>query len=505
MSQARPLPATLPQEGTERRWAAWIASRAGQRYWTAVALVASVAAVFFVHLPVLGHYFFGDDFVPLADISLRSTPGYVKDLFLLQDVTPNWRFLTGLYYLGAYRTFGLSALPYFLIAVLVHTGTAALLFCFVRRATERAWPAFLAAALFGLTAAHAPTVGQVTAFNNVLAGFFLMLALVLLYEGLVREQTPAFVAASALSFALAIGANESTMAIAPVFALVAAWKIGWPSDARAWTRLALIAAPYLVMGGAALVSFAACGCSGPSRDEIWGGGGHIFGNLMIYLGRLLYPIGLEAPGDPGAAHLAAGSVVIAVALAALALGPALARIAVVFLALALAPYLPLQWALAGRYVYMAAIPFSILAALFFAEAARYASRVAPAAALAVGALALGALALHGWQSVEQNASFKAETDDWRALVSALEERYPDLPAASKVYVRGGPLALPLLQFNVLPAVGEVLWGGVIVAAVPEETQEFCDTPGGDIYVLDYDGGAFTAVPGAPVIHCPAPE
>jgi hypothetical protein len=74
-----------------------------------------------------------------------------------------------------------------------------------------------------------------------------------------------------------------------------------------------------------------------------------------------------------------------------------------------------------------------------------------------------------------------------------------------VYVRGGPLTLPLLQFNVLPAVGEVLWGGVIVATVPEETQEFCDAPGGQVYVLDYAGGAFTPVLDAPVVQCPAPE
>ncbi|OGO49342.1 MAG: hypothetical protein A2148_00055 [Chloroflexi bacterium RBG_16_68_14] len=515
MSQARPLPTAIQREDRSGSWRQWterltrVASAAGQRYWAGVALAAAAGATFFVHLPVLDHYFFGDDFVSLADISLRSTPGYIKDLLLLRDMTPNWRFLTGLYYLGAYRAFGLNAFPYFLTSVLVHTGTATLIFWLVRRVVGGVWPAFLAAAFFGLSAAHVPTVGQVTAFNNVLAGFLMMLALVTLYEGLMRERLLWLLPASAVSFAAAIAANDSAAVLAPVFGLAVLWKVsgsdGWWREGRQWARLALLSAPYAIIGGAALLSFWACQCTQASRGDTWGAGDHIVGNVWILLGRLLYPIGMEAPGDVGPAHLAGGIVVAALALAMLLRGPALARVSVAFLALALVPYAPLHWALAPRYVYMAAIPFSILAALLFAEAARYGSRLMPAVPTAVGLVAVGVLALHGWQSVEQNASFEAETDDWRALVSALEERYPDLAEGSKVYVRGGPLTDGIWQFHVLPSVGEVVWGGVVIAAVPEETEEFCDAPGGDVHVLDYDGGVFTPVPDAPVVHCATPE
>jgi hypothetical protein len=506
MSEARTRPAAIDREtsaGPAVRGAAVSPAAGVQRYAVALAAAATAGGVFLVHLPVLGHYFFGDDFVPLADISLRSTPRYLRDLLLLRDVTPNWRFLTGLVYLGEYRAFGANAFPYLLVAVLVHAATTALLCRLVYRAAGSVWPAGFAALLFGLSAAHVPTVGQVTAFNNVLAGFFLVLALLALYEGLeggrLRWMVPA-------SFAAAIAANDSAAVIAPVFGLAAflheASGRDWWRDRGRWWRMALVSAPYAAIGGAALLSFWACGCTQASRAGTWGAGDHIAGNVWIYLGRLLYPIGMEPPGEPGTAHVVAGSAVALLALVALVRGPRLARVAVLFLGLALVPYAPLHWALAPRYVYLASIPFAMVAGLLAAQVSAAGRALTPLAPAALGVLAAGAIALHAWQSVEQNASFKAETDDYRELVVALEERFPDLPESDKVYVRGGPLTLPLLQFTVLPSIGEVLYGGVVIAAVDEASEEFCDTPGGRVHVLDYNGGAFTPVVDPAVVHCP---
>jgi hypothetical protein len=440
-----------------------LAARRG--LWAGVAFAAAASAIFFVHLPVLTHYFFGDDFVPLADIASRSTWGYVRDLFLLRDLTPNWRFLPGLFYLGAYRAFGLNAFPFLLASVLVHIGTAGLIFWLVRRVVGAVWPAFLAAAFFGITAAHVPTVGQVTAFNNVLAGFLLMLALVALYEGLVREQLRWWVAASAVSFAGAIAANESAAVLAPVLGLVAFWKVSevdgwWPAVAGRWARLALLSAPYGLIGGAALIGFSACRCTEAADGAIFAAGDHLIDNLWIYLGRLLYPVGMEPLGDVGTTHLAAGLAVATLAVAALLRGPPLARISVVFLLLALVPYLPLKLWAAPRYVYMGAIPFSLLAALLFVEVARYGSRFAPVLPALLALVAFGVLGLYGWQTWNQNQFIAAWSTRWQTLVVGLQERYPELPSGSTVYVHGGPFSRPLLQCKVLPAVGEVLWGDV---------------------------------------------
>jgi len=466
--------------------------------WPAAALAAVGLAIFFVHLPVLmHHYFVGDDFVPLADIASRSTPDYLRDLFLLRDVTPNWRFLTGLAYLGLYRAFGLDAMPFFLVSVLVHIGTAGLIFWLVRRVTSAAWPGLLAASFFGLTSAHAHTIGLVTAFNNVLAAFLLMLSLVTLYEGLERRQLGPWLAVSVASFAGAVAANESAAVLTPVPVLFMLWKApteaDWWRQPQQWPRLALLSAPYVAIGAATLIAFAACDCTEATHGGVADWGDHVIGNFWIYLGRLLYPVGMEYPGKVEAAHLAAGITLALLMLAALARGPALARICAAFIVLALLPYLPIRFALAPRYVYMASIPFSMLAAFAFIEAAELGRRLTPIAPAALAAVALGVLALYSWQTWEQNNVIERASDDWRALVTGLDERVPDPPDGSRVYVRGGPITGALPQFVVLPAVGELLWGKVELFSVPEGTSSFCIRPGDPLYVVDFDGGRFTPV------------
>ena len=463
-----------------------------------LALLTAAGAIFFVHLPVLSHYFFGDDFVPLADIASRSTPRYIADLFLLRDETPNWRFLTGLYYLATYKAFGLNAFPFLLVSVLVHIGTAGLIFALLRRIMNAVWPAFLAAVFFGLTSAAVPTVGQVTAFNNVLGGFLLMLSIVLLYEGLDRERLRHWGAASVVSFAAAIAANESVAVLAPVPPLLALWHVaqtgGWWRERAALRTLALLSAPYAVIGGAALVALGACGCTSAAGGATYGVGGHMIDNLWIFLGRLLYPVGMEPLGEPGLAHLVAGLALAGVSVAALVRGPGLARFAVVFLLLALLPYLPLKLWSAPRYVYLASIPFSLLAAVVFSEAARYGRRLTPVIPGLLALVAVGVLGLYGWQTWSQHQEFGDISSDWRELVSGLEETYPELPAKSTVYIRGGPLTDPLLQCVVLPALGELLWGDVkLFTSLEGDLGRYRIRPGYRVFVAEALAGGLSPV------------
>ena len=485
----------LPEEAARsvRSWWRWIA--ASPALWTPAAILALASAIFIVHAPVLDHYFFGDDFVPLADIATRSTPDYLRDLFLLRDLTPNWRLLPGLFYLGAFRAFGLNAFPFLLANVVLHIGTAVLIFVLVRRATGAVWMAFLAGAFFGVTAAHARTVAQVTAFNNVLAGFLIMLSLITLYEGLLRRQLRWWGVASVLSFAGAIASNEAVAVLAPVPGLLIIWSLSesdrWWRQRGELVRIVAIAAPYAAIGGAALIGFGVCRCTEAARVY---SADVMFENFWIYLGRLLYPVGLEFPGNVGDAHLVAGLVTASLMLALLLRGPALARICVAFLLLALIPYLPLDFALAERYVYIAAIPFSILAAFVFMESSRLAGRAAPALPAMLVIVAAGVLGLSSWQTWSQNEFIADGSSHWRQLVTGLQERHPKLPGGSRVYVRGGPLEDPLLQFFVVPSVANVLWGDVRLQIVPQDTHTVCVEPGEHLYVMDFDAGRFTPVP-----------
>jgi hypothetical protein len=462
---------------------------------TALMLALTVAAVFAVQAPVLGHYFFNDDFVPLADIASRTNTGYVRDLFLMDDLTPNWRFLTGIVYLIEYRAFGLDPLPYLTTAVVVHCATAGLVFWLVRRATGNDWTALLAGGLFGLSAASVPTVGQITAFNNVLATFFVMLAIVLLYEALDRTAIRALLCAgAALAFACAIASNESSAIVAPVFGLVAIWRVAtidrW-REAGVWIRVAVVSAPFALLGSAALIGFSACQCTEAelySRDTL-------IENLWLYFGRLLYPIGLEFPGYVGTAHMVAGPVVLATALVALVLGPALARIAAVFLFLAVIPYLPIDLWAASRYTYLASAPFAILAAVLVGELVRLSSRIVPALPALVTAVALGALGLHAWQTWTQNADQAEAAERWRQLVSAVDAAYADVPPRSTVYVRGGPIEDPFARCAVMPAVGNVLWGDAMLFTFPEdEPRNYRALPGYNVYVANYEDGRVVQQP-----------
>ncbi len=463
---------------------------------TALALAVTVAAVFVTQAPVLGHDVFNDDFVPLADIASRSKGGYIKDLFLLRDLTPNWRFLTGLVYLAEYRAFYLNAMPYLLVNVLVHTATAGLLFWLVRRATGNDWQGMLAGAVFGVAAASVPTVGQITAANNVFAGFFVTLSIVLLYEALEHGKTSWLLYGSSIaSVAAAIASNESAMVTAPVMGLVILWKsprsAAWWHEPAEWGRIALLAAPFAVLGGAALIGFSSCQCTEAelySRDSV-------IENIWLYFGRLLYPIGLEFPGHVERAHLVAGLVVFALALLALVRGPALARISAIFLFLAITPYLPLGWGTASRYTYLASIPFAILAAYFVADVARYARKVAQPLAIAVVVAALLGIGWNALQTLEQNADQADASDEWRQLVTAVDQAYPDVPNGSTVYIRGGPitnenLSDELAQCAVMPAIGEVLWGDAkLFTFAPEGLGNYRALPGDDVYVGDYVDGA----------------
>ena len=457
-------------------------------------LALVVIATLIAQAPVLGHYFFGDDFVPLADIASRGTSEYLKDLFLLQDETPNWRFLTGLFYLGAYETFGLTAASYLAVAVIVHLGTAALIFHFLRQVTKEAWLAALAAALFGLSPASVPTVGQVTAINNVFGGFLLMLSIVLVYEARDRRPFALWAGGAALAFAAAIAANESVAVLAPVPILVALWR--WSDNAESaargrWVRAAVLSAPFAILGGVALIGFGVCECTAAAEGGAFGAGGHLFDNALIYLGRLLYPVGMEPPGDVGMAHLVAGLVAAILALAAFVRGPAPARITVIFLALALIPYLPLKLWSAPRYVYLASVPFSMVAALVVWEAASLARRLSPVVSTIVMVAVIGVLGLFVWQTWSQNQDFDNLTSDWEALAGGIEDTYPDLPEGSTVYVRGGALTGPLLQCVVLPALGEVLWGGSKRFTIASDSAEtFGARPGYPVFLADSIDGGF---------------
>ena len=50
----------------------------------------------------------------------------------------------------------------------------------------------------------------------------------------------------------------------------------------------------------------------------------------------------------------------------------------------------------------------------------------------------------------------------------------------------------------LPAVGEVLWGGIVIQSLPVDWDTVCLPPDGEAFVVAHDGGRFTPLPIAKV-------
>jgi hypothetical protein len=65
-----------------------------------VPLLGVIGLVVGIHISTMGNYFFGDDFLVLGDVNSQAFPSYMRDVVLLNDLTPNWRPLTMAIYYG---------------------------------------------------------------------------------------------------------------------------------------------------------------------------------------------------------------------------------------------------------------------------------------------------------------------------------------------------------------------------------------------------------------------
>lgn len=136
----------------------------------AVAVPLIFAAL--VYYPITGNYFWGDDFVNLYLMRNLPGPDYIlrpRGDHLL--ITSNLAF-----YLTA-GAFGHHPAPYFWIVLATHLANVLLLFWLIRGLTNSRLIACFGATLWGLSPAHAATLGWYSVYGHVLVGTFLLLLL----------------------------------------------------------------------------------------------------------------------------------------------------------------------------------------------------------------------------------------------------------------------------------------------------------------------------------------
>lgn len=146
--------------------------------WMSLLLMTGTAALF---LPVAWHEFVNYD-----------TPLYITDNPMVRDGlswrgvvwafteyhSSHWHPLTLVSHMLDCSLFGLNAGAHHLTSVLFHAANSALVFLLLRRLTNEHWPSVIVAALFAAHPLHVESVAWIAERQDVLSGFFGLLALI---------------------------------------------------------------------------------------------------------------------------------------------------------------------------------------------------------------------------------------------------------------------------------------------------------------------------------------
>jgi hypothetical protein len=417
------------------------------------ALTATLAIVFLVYVPTLNDYFHGDDFLAFIDLTTLKPWQQIGDVFTFNDSNVYWRPLGHLFYLGLYEAVGLDPFYFHLAALAVFIATLALLYRFCVGFGLTPLVGLGAVAVCGLVPNHVASVAWVTNAPRLLAVLFALLSLVMLQQSL-KTGRRWYEAASFLAMALAVLSDEVAVALTPLPVLYA--LLAQPRPLALWRQHALRILPYAALGiTVGVLQFTAGSIQQTvapvviSLDEI-GLGWHVFREYWALISKLVLPISDGVTlGSILEVQWAAGAIAAACGLVGLALGSWRAWFLVGWLIAALTPFTLWEAPIApARYVYMAAIPFSVLLSWFVVAALRaicyshllqkaQQAGFAPVGYALVTAAVVGALALSARETIERNDAFARTAEPYRALAEDLPRVLPAVAPGSRFVIYYG--------------------------------------------------------------------
>ena len=455
-----------------------------------VPLFAVIGLVIGIHVPSMNFYFFGDDFLVLGDVNTRSFPAYMRDVTLLNDMTPNWRPLTMAVYYAEFNVFGLDPLPWRVVNLTVHVATVAMLYAFVLSMTRRVFVASVAALIFGVSASAVHTVTYITALPHILSEFLLIASLFSLHRYVESgERRNAWYWASFALYVAGFLANEGGVVIGAV--LVAYFATASLARRRDLLDFTVKMAPFAIAGTLLVAALAGSGKQGV-EPGFYGVGWHIPREMFVYLSRLAYPVG-AIQIEPSAMEWIWGSIVAGFAIFFLIRGPHIARFAAIGMIIGLTPYAPGKIWVATRYTYMATPFFAILVAVAAGWVHQHATRLYRPGAHAFAALALATVGgLYGWQTMHQTQPFLYETTRWQLLAGDLQANYDHVPPGTTIWVIDdeGLWTNAFWQPTWMTSVGRALYGDdVAVRALPSDFMEVVrGSLTGPVYLVEYTDG-----------------
>ncbi len=462
-----------------------------------IPLLAILALVIGINIPTMHYYFFGDDFLVLGDVNSRPFSDYMRDVFFLRDMTPNWRPLTMLIYYGEYHVFGLDALPWRIVNVATHLAAIVVLYVFVLSVTRRLFVALAAAAVFAVSASAVHTVTYITAFPHVFSEFLLLSALLSIHyyvQG--GERRIGLYLLSLVFYIAGFLANEGGVVLgAAIFAYYALFSLAKRRDLLDFT---VKMTPFALAGLITVASLSGCGCQGVDGG-FYGIGIHIPQETFVYMSRLAYPVG-DIDLRPSAMEWIWGSIVLGFAIFFVIRGPNVARVAAIGMVVGVMPYVPGKIWTASRYTYMSTPFFAILVAITAGFVFHYAVKVWKPGAYALGAVAIVSVAgLYSWQTMHQTQPFLKETARWELLVHDLQANYDEVPRGTTIYVvdENGTWSNPFWQPTWMTSIGMALYGAdVRIRALPAShlvNVRKALPAGTELYVVELEDGHLVKV------------
>ena len=413
-----------------------------------VGLCLVLGVVGAVYAPTLHDSFHGDDYVAFTEFRSKSFGTYVSDVFHFKDANFYWRPLGKILHYALFDSFGFDPFAFRLTALLMFLGTLSGVYFFCLGERLGHWTALAAAAILGLMPSHVVSVTWVTNTSRLQAGLFCILCLVLLQQARKSRFPIAWEALALIVFVGAPLSDETAIALAPIPVLYATFV---RDDRMHWRGAFLRGICYALLAAAVIPPQFANTLNDEPRLTLYGFGPHIITQTWVLASQLVLPIAEANPVDVMITTIpplewAAGLAAIAGGAVLLIVGSRLVRFLVIWTAVSIAPFTlwDLQYT-SPRYVYLAAIPFAILAAWAAVKLAAVVAeltarpqvaprviRFAAAGVAVVGVYFLFQLSAETTQA--RNAVWSQETAKYGVLAHQLEIELPRLPSGSRVVV-----------------------------------------------------------------------
>jgi hypothetical protein len=479
----------------------------------ALPLAGILAIAAAVNVPTLHDYFHGDDYLAFVDMVSKPALKHMWEVVNFNDADVYWRPLGELYYLAIWSVFGLNEVAFHAANITVFLITLVLLYTFCMQAGFGRYVALGACAFLTLFPNHAVSVSWITNGSRLVAVMFALSSLVMLQKALTTRKLR-YEALAFLAFVLAALADETSLSLAPL-ALVYPifFERAQPGfSKRTMTRLLPYAALALTLGPLQFIvtkddpSFSAIGFGGQMPQHFW-----------ALTSKLVLPsFDSISFSEIRPEQWIAGAAAMAVLALALVWGSNRLRFLVLWVALGIAPFtIWLNPIAPARYVYMAAVPFAVIASwaavsvfewLRSSSPGLFVSRKAATSTVVVSALLilvafLGSVGAS--MTRERDRAFANDTEPYRILADGLKASAPQVPKGSRIVIYYGIWNGLTIWPN---AVAKTIYKdrSVVVVNVPRGQVE-TGGPGRDPkdVVLFYTGKGF--IRAAPVTSASAPN